>query len=253
MRRLTFTVAVLAAVVALPPVAFAGDPAPSAAEREFAGLLNQERADQGLPAVEISPALTDVADDYVAENVAQGGTSHDRDAPFTARANQAGCSGWSGPVLAQGYAGPAEVLQGWLDSPEHREILMDPENTHIGAGFDGDHALAYALRCDSAPFAPSGLPGVDPNDSLRLASARASAHGRTIYTRVRIGAGQGTLRLAARSGRLAVRGAPVAVVKRARRYRLAVKVSRPGRWNVSLRVNGRIARRFTVRVRARRR
>jgi hypothetical protein len=266
-RGIIFTIAALAAGMALPSVALAGEPVPSSAEREFVGLLNQERAAHGLSALEISPALTDVAHDYVDENVEQGGVSHDRDAPFTARANQAGCAGWSGPVMTQGYADPAEVLQIWLDSPEHRAVLMDPENTHVGAAFKGEHALAYAMSCAPAQntsgdfgddLAVEGVRGgsSDPSTggrggSLLLASTRPSAKGRTISTRVRIRAGQGTLGLTARSGRLVARGRPVAVVKRVRPYRLAVEVSRPGRWKVSLRVNGRIARRFTVRVPAR--
>ena len=86
--------------------------------------------------------------------------------------------------------------------------------------------------------------------ALRMSSKRPSAKGRTISTRVRIRAGKGTLALAARSGRRAARGRRIKVVKRARSYRVAVKVSRPGRWKVSLRVNGRTSRKFTVRVRA---
>ena len=86
---ITSNIAALAVVMVLPSVALAGDPAPSGAEREFAGLLNAERARQALPALATSPALTDVGDDYVAENVARGGITHDRDRPFTARAEQA--------------------------------------------------------------------------------------------------------------------------------------------------------------------
>jgi Cysteine-rich secretory protein family len=267
-RGAIFTIAALVAGMTLPSVALAGDPVPSSTEREFVGLLNQERAAQGLSALEISPALTDVAHDYVAENVEQGGVSHDRDAPFTERANQAGCAGWSGPVMTQGYAEPAEVLQIWLDSQEHRAVLLDPENTHVGAAFKGEHALAYAMSCAPAQntsgdfgdevavegvrFGSSDPSAAAPGGSLLLASTRPSARGRMISTRVRIRAGQGTLGLIARSGKLVVRGRPVAVVRRARPYRLAVEVSRPGRWKVSLRVNGRTARRFAVRVRARR-
>jgi hypothetical protein len=251
---ITFNIAALAVVMALPSVAFAGDPAPSGAEREFAGLLNQERARQGLPALATSPALTDVADDYVAENVARGGITHDRDAPFTARAEQAGCTGWSGPVLGEGYANPAQALQGWLDSPGHRAILLDPSNTHVGAGFKGGQALAFVLHCASGENAGAVLWNSVPGGlgAFRMSSRRPSVRGRTISTRVRIRAGKGKVGLVARSGKRAMRGRRVSVVKRVRPYRLAVKVSRPGRWKVSLRVNGRITRRFTVRVRSRR-
>ena len=257
-RRLTFTVMSLAAVMAFPQAASAGDPGPSSAESEFAGLLNEVRAHRGLPALAISPALTEVAGDYVAENVAHGGISHDRDAPYTARANKAGCTGWSGPTLARGYGTPAEVLQGWLGSPPHRAILLDPTNTHVGPGFQGDYAVVYALDCTPptpapVPPAPFGLSDISEggiDTALSVSSKRPRTRGRTISTQVRIRAGKGTLGLAARSGRRAARGRRVSVVKRARSYRVAVRVSRPGRWKVSLRVNGRVARRFTVRVRA---
>lgn len=169
-------------------------------------------------------------------------------------------------MLAQGYAGPAEVLRGWLESPDHRVTLLDPENTHIGPGFLGEHALAFAMPCSPAqntsgdfgdpnatdPTTPGPPdPGTgDPDGSLSLSFTRPRVRGRTVYIRVGVLAGRGTLRLVARSGKRVVRGRPVAVVKRARLYRLAVRVSRRGRWRVSLRVNGRTARRFTVRARS---
>ena len=97
------------------PAAFAGNPSPSAAERQFAGLLNAARASQGLGRVEISPALTDIADDYVLQNEREGGITHSRDAPYTARANAVGCGKWTGPVLAVGYLPSARaVLDVWL-------------------------------------------------------------------------------------------------------------------------------------------
>ena len=244
--------------MAVPPVASAGNPAPSAPEREFTGLLNLERARHGLPTLATSPALTDIADDYVADNAAKGSFHHDRDAPYTARANKAGCAGWSGPTLAKGYATPSDVLQAWLGSPPHRAILLDPQGTHTGAGFSGEHAVAFAFDCtpaapgDPAPFGRPEISEGGIGTAMRLSSKRPTARGRTISTLVRIRAGKGTLGLAARSGRLTMSGRRVSVVKRSRSYRVAVKVSRPGRWKVSLKMNGRVARRFTVRVAARR-
>jgi hypothetical protein len=235
----------------LPPAALAGDKAPSAPEREFAGLLNQERAARGLSAVQISPDLTEVAGDYVAENVQQGGTTHDRDAPFTARTRQAGCSGWSGPVLAEGYPTPAELLRGWLDSPDHSPVLLGADNTHVGVGLEGEQAVAFVLRCvapGANPFAPSGRVA----EPLALAPAKLKAQGRMLSTRVRVRAGQGTLRLVARSRGTVVRSRPVAVAKRGRPYLLALRVRRAGRWAISLEADGRTARRFSVRVPARR-
>jgi len=236
--------------MAVPPVASAGNPAPSATERDFAALLNRVRANHGLATVANSPALTAVADDYVAENVAKGGVDHNRDAPYTARASHAGCRGWSGPALAYGYTDPAEVLQAWLDSPAHRAILLEPTSTHVGPAFQGDQAVAYVLDC--RPFGLSEISEGGIGTALTVSSRRPRSNGRTISIRVRIRAGEGKVGLAARSGRRSARGRRVSVVKRSRSYRVTVRVSRPGRWKVSLRVNGRVSRRFTVRVRARR-
>lgn len=123
------------------------DSKPSRIEAKFVGLLNEERLRTGMEPLEISPKLTAIADDYVRLNARRGGIDHDRDAPFTKRANRAGCTKWDGPVLARGYGGPAAVLEGWLDSPGHRRVLMDPENEFIGPGFVGEYALVYAMPC----------------------------------------------------------------------------------------------------------
>lgn len=40
-----------------------------------------------------------------------------------------------GENIAAGVMTPAEVLQGWLDSPSHCENIMDPRFTQMGVGF----------------------------------------------------------------------------------------------------------------------
>jgi uncharacterized protein YkwD len=37
--------------------------------------------------------------------------------------------------VAAGYATPAEVVQGWMDSPGHRENVLNPAYTQIGVGY----------------------------------------------------------------------------------------------------------------------
>ena len=134
-----------------PSMAAAGDPSPSGSEREFTRLLNAERVAQGLSRVEISPALTAIADEYVLHNERAGGITHARDAPYTALANAVGCGKWLGPVLGiayPSYPSVRSVLDGWLSSSGHRAVVLDPEITHIGTGLRSGtrRGLRYALR-----------------------------------------------------------------------------------------------------------
>ncbi len=264
------------------PAAFAGNPSPSAAERQFAGLLNAARASQGLGRVEISPALTDIADDYVLQNEREGGITHSRDAPYTARANAVGCGKWTGPVLAVGYLPSARaVLDVWLGSPGHRAVILDPEITHLGTGLRGGHAVAFGMPCprnaantsgdfggaaiplpprppapsrwsDPPVAPPPARPGAAPPKAhrLKLGRRKAWARGRTIRVRLRVKAGTARVRvIARRRGRL-VRGRRITLKARKKPYLLSVRASRRGRWKVAVLYAGGKVSLGTVRVRS---
>ena len=268
---------------ALAPPAFAGNPSPSAAERQFAGLLNGQRAARGLAGVEISPALTDIADDYVLQNEREGGITHSRDAPYTARANAVGCGKWTGPVLAVGYLPNARaVLDVWLNSPGHRTVILDPEITHIGTGLRGGHAVAFGMPCARnaantsgdfgggaapratptppvprriAPSVPKAPATTAPRKARRLALGRRKARtrGRTIRVRVRVAAGSARVRLVAwRRGRI-VLGRRMSIKARKKSYLLSARASRRGRWRIGVLHSGTITPLGTVTVRRARR
>lgn len=48
--------------------------------------------------------------------------------------------------IARGYPTAAAFVQGWLDSPEHRSNLLDPEVTHVGIALDQGFATYFACR-----------------------------------------------------------------------------------------------------------
>ena len=155
--------------------------------------------------------------------------------PFTARANAAGCTKWDGPVLAQGYPTAQAVLDGWLSSPGHRAVLMDPEITHIGPGFNGAYALAFGMPCVPSAANTSGdfgeATGVSP---AVLTVGKARAQGRTIKVSVTATAGSATANLAAtRRGKTALgKGKPVAVGGAP--VKLKVKVPTTGKWRLKV-------------------
>lgn len=43
---------------------------------------------------------------------------------------------WAGENLGKGYKTPEEVLQGWIDSPDHRENLLNPNFEYLGVGYN---------------------------------------------------------------------------------------------------------------------
>ena len=231
---------VLFVVGAVAPATRAAESDPSKLEREFVGLLNAERLRNGLPAVQISPALTNISDDYVEYNSRVGGIDHGRDAPYTNRANRAGCGKWSGPVLAVGFPSPRAVLRAWLNSSGHRRTLLDPEITHIGPGFKGRYALAYGMPCDGTSRNTSGDYGspkaIGRHRSIRIDALNTS--GGSIGALVGVKAGSINARLVAtRSGRT-VQGDVGRVTSGRPPTRLRLKVPDEGEWRVVIRAHG---------------
>ncbi len=246
--------------------AAAGDPVPSADEMTFATLLNEERKRRDIPPVAVSPALTDIAHDYVAENDRLDDIDHGRDAPYTARTREVGCDKWDGPVLAQGTEGPEDALAIWMNSSGHREVLLDPEVTHLGPGLQNKAALAFLLVCrpgspatDGAvvpgqPTPPSPSPTTPTTPSPTLTTPptttppvtdprtfvvghatvlRARAAGRVITVPVRVAKGTTTIRVVLRRGR-EVRRVTRRLAARTKAHRVSLRVPRGGRWRIDV-------------------
>jgi hypothetical protein len=249
---------VVGAGLVVPGPAAAGDPSPSADELRFAALLNEERKQRGIPAVAVSPALTDIAHDYVAENDRLDDIDHGRDAPYTARTREVGCDKWDGPVLALGTEGPQEALDIWMNSTGHREVLLDPEVTHLGPGLQGNAALAFLLVCKPgspattgavAPGPPAPAPAPTPTPSPpapapgpadrrafvvgHASVLRARAAGRVVTVPVRVAKGTTTFRLVLRRGR-EVRRVTRKLSARAKAHRVSLRVPRRGRWTIDV-------------------
>jgi len=254
--RSCFALAALGlAFLAFGATAFAGNPAPSPIERTFTGLLNEERSQRGLAPVEISPALTEISDDYIAENEAAGSFDHARDEPYTDRAFAAGCSKWLGPVLASGYPTARDTLDAWLSSSGHRAVLLDPEITHVGPGFGPDQRLMYGMPCEPTAQNTSGDFG-DPNagesivapgdpgdpggpvDPAATVVEVVSTKARRLIAQVRVtvtGGAAAVRLIAERKGRT-VRGEPQFLAVGAKAQRLKLALPRKGRWDLTLAV-----------------
>jgi uncharacterized protein YkwD len=99
-------------------------------------LTNEERQAAGCPTVSENPQLTDAATGHSGDMAANGyfdHTSQDgRD--FVDRATAAGYNHAMSENIAMGYATAADVIAGWMNSPGHRDNLLNCDAVAIGLG-----------------------------------------------------------------------------------------------------------------------
>jgi uncharacterized protein YkwD len=109
-------------------------------QAEVVELTNRERTRAGLPPLAVDPLLVTAAQAYSADMAARAFYSHtspEGTQPWD-RAAAAGSARRSiGENIACGQRSPAEVVDGWMNSPGHRANILKPDFTHIGVGFAG--------------------------------------------------------------------------------------------------------------------
>src|SRR2546430_8474867 len=140
-----FSAALVATVLAV--VGLLGSLAPLVAEgasldsseQDLVARINAFREARSLPALAVSDTLTAAAkwmsSDMGARNYFAH-TSLDGRSP-TQRMFDAGYPAfgtWTGEDLAAGYTTTADVLNGWINSPAHYAVLVNPQYHAIGVG-----------------------------------------------------------------------------------------------------------------------
>ena len=109
-------------------------------------LINQVRAENGLPPLAESPLLNADAQQYADFIASRSILSHTADGrTLDARAEAAGYTGWKalGENLAGGYDTPEQAVTAWLASPGHHDIIMSPSYTETGVGCAWNAASPY--------------------------------------------------------------------------------------------------------------
>jgi cysteine-rich secretory family protein len=110
-----------------------------ASELDLVARVNEFRAARGLPTLAVSDTLTAAAKWMSADMAVKdyfAHTSQDGRSP-TQRMADAGYPAfrtWTGEDLAAGYTSTADVLAGWVASPAHYAVLVNPEYHAIGIG-----------------------------------------------------------------------------------------------------------------------
>jgi uncharacterized protein YkwD len=137
--------AVLASVLAAVGVLGALSPQPAAgasldtAEQDLVARINAFRAARNLPTLAVSDPLTAAAKWMSGDMAARNYFAHvslDGRSP-TQRMADAGYpafSTWTGEDLAAGFTATGDVLNGWINSPAHYAVLVNPQYHAIGVG-----------------------------------------------------------------------------------------------------------------------
>jgi uncharacterized protein YkwD len=110
-------------------------------EDEVVHLVNEQRAKAGCEPLTVDPRLeqaaeahsTDMAErDYFGHTTPEGLTFRDR----------IQSAGYANPQtaenIARGQRDAAQVMNSWMDSPAHRENILDCNLSRVGVGLDAD-------------------------------------------------------------------------------------------------------------------
>jgi len=102
-------------------------------------LTNNERAKAGCRPLQLNSALTKAAEAHASDMVDEHYFAHDSldgRSPFD-RMKAAGFKGGAmAENIAVGYTSAAAVVKGWMNSPGHRQNILNCTYTMIGIGYD---------------------------------------------------------------------------------------------------------------------
>jgi uncharacterized protein YkwD len=98
-----------------------------------ASIISGYRANNGLPAVTLDPALMRMAEAQAEAMAARDRLDHDTRKPFTLRLKQSGYDArMAAENIGAGYHTLAEAFSGWRDSPPHRANMLLKGATRMG-------------------------------------------------------------------------------------------------------------------------
>ena len=108
---------------------------------EVLNLVNAERAKVGAPALKLAGDLQEEAD-IRAQEIVQlfSHTRPDGSECFTVMRNRGNTCGEN---VAAGQASPAEVVNAWMNSPGHRENILNPAYRELGVGYAYEDYSTY--------------------------------------------------------------------------------------------------------------
>ncbi len=116
-------------------------------ETQVARLVNEQRAQNGLPALTVTASLRDTAHLRAVElTKSYSHTRPDGSSCFTAFPP----SHAYGENVARGQNSPEDVMQSWMGSSAHRANILNPDFTQLGVGCIREGDTLYWVQCFTA-------------------------------------------------------------------------------------------------------
>ncbi|MBU3804301.1 MAG: serine protease [Candidatus Cellulosilyticum pullistercoris] len=113
----------------------------TAFENRVLELVNEERAKNGLSALQMDESVREVArvkSSDMSKNNYFSHTSPTYGTPFEMLKSYGISYKSAGENIAQGYTSPEAVVNGWMNSSGHRANILNANYTHIGIGYEAD-------------------------------------------------------------------------------------------------------------------
>jgi len=174
LRCLTIIAAVLLLALFLTPTLFASHSQPSAADVTLLNAANHDRAAAGLPRLQWDPALAAAAHQHALRMAQMNTLSHQfpGEPPMQDRARQAGARfSLIAENVAQGPSVTGLHTQ-WMNSPPHRENLLDPELNAVGISVVQSGNMLFAVEDFSA-----AVPALTLDAQEHQVASQLAAHG----------------------------------------------------------------------------
>lgn len=108
---------------------------------QFGLLLNDERGNVMVQPVTFNQTLTNVAQAHATDMYENDYFSHDGldGSTIGSRLADAGYEyDWAAENILQGTTDEANAIDAWMNSPPHRDAMLDPRAQEFGLGLDGD-------------------------------------------------------------------------------------------------------------------
>ena len=157
---LTVALAIALGALVVQPSGGSANPAIENEEMKFLLLLNQYRAEYGMPPLKLQSQLVAAADWFATDMATDGyyGFGHmDNENPprnFSTRVNSFGYTGSLAEIIAGGFLTAPDVLCGWQESGGHNsQMLNNWDIVGIGRGVGGGELGAYWVVDSIMPFA----------------------------------------------------------------------------------------------------